>query len=407
MKRILIISFFLLYQIGVTLAQTGRYEMPVFDEVLCNEGIRFSRAVTQGATTTSNLYLDFYEPKGDTLSRRPLVITAFGGAFMFGSRDFVDMKEYCNRLATYGYAAASIDYRLIPLIDVSSTNIIRAGYMAAQDVSAAVRFFKAHADRYRIDPEAIFLLGESAGSVAMLHTVFMDDDERPVETFIAPNLGGIHSSGLFETIQYSPSVAGVISHWGGVLDLDILDSDETTPVCFIHGTNDHTVPYTEGYSHTTLFSSEMPYMYGSLPISQRMASQGHPDFELHPFEGEIHAFYFTSTYQDLIMPKFDACFDIVKDFLLRHVTNHHGVETNSTVPFSVYPNPATDVLVVDGQFDGDEVFSVYDCFGKCWHTASPDDEGFSVDVSTFPAGLYVLVCKKNDKSFAIKFEKSN
>ena len=77
---------------NVALAQTGqRYAEPVFDEVNIETGIPFSSAIKEGETSPTTLYLDFYEPEGDTLSARPLVITVFGGAFVAGSRDYADM----------------------------------------------------------------------------------------------------------------------------------------------------------------------------------------------------------------------------------------------------------------------------------------------------------------------------
>ena len=151
------------------MAQSGRrYAEPVFDEVNVETGIPFSSAIKEGETAPTTLYLDFYEPQGDTLSARPLVITVFGGAFVAGSRDYADMVAYCTRWAQHGYAAASIDYRLISLWNINATSLIRDAYMAAQDLSSAIRFFKYHCDDYRIDPEQVFLLGNSAGSIAIL-----------------------------------------------------------------------------------------------------------------------------------------------------------------------------------------------------------------------------------------------
>ena len=61
---------------GKALAQSGkRYAEPVFDEVNVVGGIPYSSAFKEGQTTPTTLYLDFYEPQGDTLSSRPLVIT--------------------------------------------------------------------------------------------------------------------------------------------------------------------------------------------------------------------------------------------------------------------------------------------------------------------------------------------
>ena len=122
------------------MAQAGRrYAEPVFEEVNVESDIPFSSVIEEGETSPITLYLDFYEPQGDTLSARPLVITVFGGAFVAGGRDYVDMVEYCTRLAQHGYAAASIDYRLLSIWNLDATSLVRDAYMAAQDVSSAIR----------------------------------------------------------------------------------------------------------------------------------------------------------------------------------------------------------------------------------------------------------------------------
>lgn len=404
-KRIVLSAGFLLCLTGLTMAQTGRFEHQVFDSWICTEGIPFSSATAQGASSPSTLYLDYYEPEGDTMAYRPLVITAFGGAFVAGSRDFVDMKAYCHRLSSYGYVAASIDYRLLPLTSLSAEGLVRTAYMAAQDVSSAVRFFKAHVEDYRIDTTSIFLLGNSAGSIAILHEVFMTDDERPAETYSQPDLGGLHESGYEEYLNYSPKVAGIIPQWGGVSDLYVIDEDETTPVCLIHGTEDNTVPYDSGYCYGGWLPGLMPYMYGSHSIAERFAALQHPDYELHPFEGEEHAFYYTATYQ-LDMPKFDSCFSIVSDFLLRHLDNAYvGTEEFVESPLSVHPNPVTDMLHVSGPTE-EGFFAVIDLSGRLWLTFKvTESHDASFDVSALPRGMYLLLYRKKDGVSAVKFEK--
>ena len=158
------------------------------DGIRVRRGIPYSQALFPGKDKMQKLCFDFYEPaqKSDTL--RPLVITLFGGGFVVGTRDYADMVEWCERFAKVGYAAASIDYRLMPAKKFSAKELVRTGYMAAQDVSAAVRFFKAHGQEYGIDTGHIFLLGQSAGAVAILHALYMDEDERPAETFEDPAL---------------------------------------------------------------------------------------------------------------------------------------------------------------------------------------------------------------------------
>ena len=392
---------------NVAYAQMGeRYLQPVFDEVTTTSAIPFSSAVREGATTPTTLYLDFYEPAGDTLSARPLVITVFGGAFVAGSRDFVDMVAYCTRLAQHGYAAASIDYRLLSFFQISSSALIRDAYMAAQDVSSAIRYFKAHSEEYRVDTDRIYLLGNSAGSIAILAEIFMDEDERPAETFTDPDLGPIHSSGFTEYAGLSPQVAGAVAQWGGVMDLDIIDTEEYVPLCMIHGTDDTTVPYDSGYCFASLGLSFMPYMYGSSAVAARLESLGIEDFEFHPFEGEEHAFYMPSLSYQLDEEKFGACFDIVRDFLWLHLGFPTHVPEALSRDVIVYPNPATATLVLeDGSFGLPYRLTVYDVFGREQWAEEVHDWRHSVDVSRWPSGVYVIRLETNGRCVVKKFVK--
>ena len=374
-------------------AQHGqRFLEPVFDEVTTTEAIPFSSAIREGQTSPTTLYLDFYEPAGDTMAARPLVITVFGGAFVAGSRDFVDMVAYCTRLAQHGYAAASIDYRLLSFLQISGPALTRDAYMAAQDVSSAVRFFKFHSEDYRIDPDRVFLLGNSAGSIAIFAEMFMGEEERPEETFTAPDLGTLHSSGFPEYAGISPAVAGAVPHWGGVIAPDIIDFEEYTPVCMIHGTDDTTVPFDSGYCFQDFGLSFMPYMYGSQAIATHLETLGITDFEFHPFEGEEHAFYYTSTYQ-LDEEKFALCFNITRDFLWNHLGYPLAVADASLPDVAVYPNPATDAIVLRGEAllqNGPYRLTVTDVLGREMTNVQVASPCHSIDVSNWSSGVYVV-----------------
>lgn len=388
-------------------AQSGtRFLEPVFDEVTTTTAIPFSSAIREGQTTPTTLYLDFYEPAGDTLAERPLVITVFGGAFVAGSRDFADMVAYCNRLAEHGYAAASIDYRLLSFLQISGPALTRDAYMAAQDVSSAIRFFKLHCADYRIDPERIFLLGNSAGSIAILAEMFMGEEERPEETYAAPDLGTLHSSGFAEYAGISPQVAGAIPHWGGVNALDVIDVEEYVPICMIHGTDDGTVPFDSGYCFANYGLSFMPYMYGSQAIATHLETLGISDFEFHPFEGEDHAFYYTSNYQ-LDEEKFGQCFDIVRDFLWNHIGYSVSVPETATERVRVYPNPATETLFFDDEAllkNGSYRLTVMDVYGRIMLSEGIASHS-SIDISQWPSGVYVARFVQNGNCCFRKFVK--
>ena len=394
---------------NVALAQTGqRYAEPVFDEVNIETGIPFSSAIKEGETSPTTLYLDFYEPEGDTLSARPLVITVFGGAFVAGSRDYADMVEYCTRLAKHGYAAASIDYRLISIWNLTSTALIRDAYMAAQDISSAIRFFKYHCDEYRIDTEQVFLLGNSAGSIAILCELFMDENERPAETFEEPDLGPMHSSGFEEYAGISPAMAGAIPQWGGVMDLDVISEEEYVPLCMIHGTDDTNVPYDSGYCYNGMLPGVMPYMYGSHPIAGRLDEIGITDYEFHSFEGEGHAFYFVPLLYTLIEEKFDACFNITRDFLYNHLEFPTSIPEMSETMVQVYPNPATNLLTISvGDATQCEPLSVVviDVMGQVVLAETVSATEMSLDVSHLPSGIYFIQMDQGDFWSVRKFVK--
>jgi acetyl esterase/lipase len=95
------------------------------------------------------LQLDAYLPAGQRL---PVVVFVHGGGWKSGYRsEFVPMAL---RLAQHGYAAVTVSYRLSG----------EARYPAAvQDVQAALRWVRAHAEELHIDPQRIAVAGGSAG----------------------------------------------------------------------------------------------------------------------------------------------------------------------------------------------------------------------------------------------------
>lgn len=285
-------------------------------KVFVRKGIPYSQALFPGREKMQKLCFDFYEPAGTADTLRPLVITVFGGGFVLGSRNHEDMVEWGNRLARKGFAAAAIDYRLMPAKMFSSKGLVRTGYLAAQDVSAAVRFFKAHAREYRIDTNRIYLLGQSAGAVAILHALYMDENERPAVTFEEPALPPLHSQGTPEARAETFSVAGAVLLWGCLFDPEMIDPDEVTPICLIHGGKDKILPVDSGYAFS---NPKLPYVYGSKAIAERIRQLHTAPCELHVFDNEQHALFFKFLYMfQLDALKFDNCFQIATDFIGRH-----------------------------------------------------------------------------------------
>lgn len=395
--------------VNTVAAQHGRrFADPVFGNVTVSKKIRYSEAIRIGDSSPTSLYFDFYEPANDTLSARPMVITVFGGSFVVGYRDYKDMVEYCTRLAKHGYVAASIDYRLLYLWQLNTTSIVRDGYMAAQDISSAVRYFKAHCDEYRIDTSNIYLLGNSAGSVGILAEMFMGEDERPEATLTLPDLGTMHSSGFAEYANYSPKVAGAIPQWGGVIDLNTIDQDEYAPLCMIHGTSDGVIPIDSGYCFSVFSSSALPYLYGSRAIAAHLDKIGIENYEFHCFEHEGHSFYLTDNLEHKIIPeKFNACFNIVRDFLLRCQGYPITIDDNPS-KITIYPNPATDAITIDDtNYSQGEPYqiNIFDVNGREIFSKTITETYPVINISHWKSGVYLIQFEQDGKCQNKKFIK--
>jgi acetyl esterase/lipase len=80
------------------------------------------------------------------------ILCIHGGGFRAGSREGYD--RLCLRLAEKGFAAATITYRLAPAFPFPA---------AVEDSKAAVRWLRAHATAYHLDPARVGVMGGSAG----------------------------------------------------------------------------------------------------------------------------------------------------------------------------------------------------------------------------------------------------
>ncbi len=141
--RFLVLCFLLQ---GVGHSQQGS-KLAVPEDVLWEPNIEYAVA---GAMPV-NLMMDVVRPRKQS-GRLPAVVCIHGGGFRAGSRE--SYLPLCIRLAQHGYVAATVSYRLSPRDQFPAP---------VHDVKAAVRFLRANAARFGIDPERIGVTGGSAG----------------------------------------------------------------------------------------------------------------------------------------------------------------------------------------------------------------------------------------------------
>lgn len=201
-----------------------RYRDEVFSAVTRTNDVVFGSAVDQTGQTVT-LRLDMYAPTGDTAESRPAIVWVHGGGFEQGERTSPELVEEANIFAKKGYVNISIDYRLyeggcFPFTPQCITAIVHAKH----DAQAAVRFLRANAATYDVDPNRIAIAGTSAGAITALNVAYGPED-----------VGNSGNPGFPSTVRGAVSLSGA--------------AVATTPhageakALLFHGTTDPLVPY--------------------------------------------------------------------------------------------------------------------------------------------------------------------
>lgn len=233
----------------LTLAQLAAVaaDLNVPENILFESGIEYANPDNQ------HLQINIVRPKkSDHLL--PCVLCIHGGGFRAGNRD--SHNPLLIKLAERGYVAVATSYRLAPKYQFPA---------AIFDVKAAVRWLKANAGVYQIDPDRIGVTGDSAGGhlaqflgvTADVKQFEGDEGNYAQSSRVACVVNRYGPSDFTKSYGKSVDAAEVLPLWlGGNLETarekHILSSPlnwvtpAAAPTLILHGTDDKYVAYEQG-----------------------------------------------------------------------------------------------------------------------------------------------------------------
>jgi acetyl esterase/lipase len=218
-------------------------------------GVAVDRDVVYTTAGPDEQKLDIYHPTSSSTPRPAVVFLHGGGWSAGGKRSFQRQAAY---LAAQGYVCASINYRLSQ----------EAPYPAAlYDAKAAVRWMRANAQKYGIDPSRIAASGGSAGGqlAALIGTTAdvktMEGDRgnpgysSAVQAVVVFNPLTDFVSALEETQSPAAVTKAIVAFLGGPLEKvpEVYMSaspiahisSASPPFLFLHGSSDTTLPFSQ------------------------------------------------------------------------------------------------------------------------------------------------------------------
>jgi acetyl esterase/lipase len=134
----------------IALLAVGLLIVPAVARAQDEKPIEVIRDLTFGTGGGKDLKLDLAQPTGD--GPFPAVFCLHAGGWVAGDRH--QMEQTIRTLAARGYVALTPDYRLAP------ENPFPA---AIEDCKAAVRWLRANAGRFKVDPNRIGAVGFASG----------------------------------------------------------------------------------------------------------------------------------------------------------------------------------------------------------------------------------------------------
>lgn len=187
--------------------------------------------------------LDILQSPAPALKNRPGVVVIHGGGWIEGAKEQT-VDKFCLPFIRHDFVVANVEYRLAKAATAPA---------AVNDVLEAARWFRDHAERYKVDPNQIIVTGASAGG----HLALMVG-MTPASADLGPTIkiaGIIDFYGItdvddqLEGAHQQPYAWQWIPEQPGRMDLARRVSPITyvrkglPPMLIVHGDSDSVVPY--------------------------------------------------------------------------------------------------------------------------------------------------------------------
>jgi acetyl esterase/lipase len=197
-----------------------------------------------GELTYSPLHLSFMRPRSwDRGMNRPLplIVWLCGGAFIEMDRNIwiPELVWFARR----GYAVASVDY----------STTYRSRYPEnAVDIKLAIRYMRAHAAEFGIDPQRIAIMGESAGGYLSAFCALTGRDKGydtgGYEDYSSEVQAAVpwYPPARMTEMDISPEKLIVPHDIANYADLTKLAKPGAPPFLILHGNRDGLVPLRQG-----------------------------------------------------------------------------------------------------------------------------------------------------------------
>lgn len=200
---------------------------------------------------------DVYAPKSDGgRTGRPAILAIHGGAWRGGDKAWGE--QFAEELCPRGYVVFAVNYRLSGR---------PGGTWPAQieDVQKALRYIRANAGRFGVDPDRIASLGMSAGGHLATMVALRDDPAGPDgRVRVAVNLDGEHDMTMPpEQVMddFDDILTAVMGHAAPWSDAELRDISTVTfarpdvSLLTVHGAGDDNVFVAQGERITAALRS--------------------------------------------------------------------------------------------------------------------------------------------------------